>query len=173
MKEDLVWYVSYGSNMLRERFMCYIEGGICKENGAKYNGCEDKTPPRDNKPYLIKNYRMYFGKESQKWDNGGVSFLEEKEGAETRGRMYLITWEQFCDVRCQEGCGGEWYCDRVRLNPEKPEDIPIYTITNKKKRPVKPPSKKYLDVVARGLKETFGDQLSPKEIDEYLELCMK
>lgn len=26
-KREYVWYVSYGSNMLRERFMCYLKGG--------------------------------------------------------------------------------------------------------------------------------------------------
>ena len=30
-KDDYVWYVSYGSNMLRERFLCYIKGDPMKE----------------------------------------------------------------------------------------------------------------------------------------------
>jgi len=27
MKNMYVWYVGYGSNLLRERFLCYILGG--------------------------------------------------------------------------------------------------------------------------------------------------
>ena len=31
--DEYVWYVSYGSNMLEERFRYYIEGGHCTYNG--------------------------------------------------------------------------------------------------------------------------------------------
>jgi len=169
MKEDLVWYASYGSNMLRERFMHYIQGG--EYEGKEHDGCDDKTPPRDDKPLIIKGYRMYFGNKSSGWDNRGVCFLEPKENEEALGRIYLITWEQFSDIRCQEGCGSYWYNEKILLNPEQPEDIPIYTITNRSKRNVVEPSQKYLDVVSRGIRETYPE-MSRDKIDEYLNRCM-
>ena len=46
--QDLVWYVAYGSNMLYERFMCYINGGQFRDNGRDHEICLDTTPPREN-----------------------------------------------------------------------------------------------------------------------------
>jgi gamma-glutamylcyclotransferase (GGCT)/AIG2-like uncharacterized protein YtfP len=71
--EDYVWYASYGSNMLYDRFKTYIEGGFCKYNLKDYPGCDDKTLPKDNRRILIP-YKMYYGNTNSSWGDGGVSF---------------------------------------------------------------------------------------------------
>lgn len=37
-EKEYVWYASYGSNMLYERFMHYIKGGYCEFNNKIYPG---------------------------------------------------------------------------------------------------------------------------------------
>ena len=41
--QDQIWYACYGSSILEERFLCYIQGG--QPNGTRtiYDGCRDKT----------------------------------------------------------------------------------------------------------------------------------
>ncbi|MBL0236650.1 MAG: hypothetical protein IPQ02_08595 [Saprospiraceae bacterium] len=38
-KLDYIWYASYGSNLLEERFQCYIKGGMPKGSTKTYLGC--------------------------------------------------------------------------------------------------------------------------------------
>ncbi len=45
--KDYVWYACYGSNLLYERFKCYILGGTFNGNGRYHDGCQDKTLPKD------------------------------------------------------------------------------------------------------------------------------
>ena len=40
MDKEYVWYACYGSNLSADRFRCYIEGGVCAENGRSYEGYE-------------------------------------------------------------------------------------------------------------------------------------
>lgn len=98
-----VWYLSYGSNMLEERFLCYIKGLTFKGNGYKEEGCRDKTLPRAARNIKIKN-DLYFAKASPRWSHMGVAFIgESQEGqAQTYARMYLIDQDQFEDVVKQE-----------------------------------------------------------------------
>jgi hypothetical protein len=73
----LVWYASYGSNLKRARFMCYIKGGT-PPGGAKPNkGCfRDKTDPIEIRQISL-NYELYFAGQSGTWGNGGVLVLPE------------------------------------------------------------------------------------------------
>ena len=91
--KEYSWYVSYGSNMLEERFLCYIEGG-CFEDGGSYNeACYDTTAPLEKRTIDIP-YDMYFGNYSGSWQNGGVSFLDVTKKGKSLGVAYLITKEQ-------------------------------------------------------------------------------
>ena len=45
---EFVWYVGYGSNLNRARFMTYIEGGSIPGNDVVHEGCADPTPPVDD-----------------------------------------------------------------------------------------------------------------------------
>lgn len=48
MTPELVWYASYGANLLRERFMFYVQGGVLKGSDRQYPGCRDKSEPTAN-----------------------------------------------------------------------------------------------------------------------------
>lgn len=50
---EKVWYACYGSNMLQERFLCYIKGGQPAGANTSYNGCNDKTLPIDSEQMYI------------------------------------------------------------------------------------------------------------------------
>lgn len=39
----MVWYASYGSNMWRDRFLCYIQGGKVMPETASHNPNSNHT----------------------------------------------------------------------------------------------------------------------------------
>lgn len=94
---DFVWYACYGSNLSHEWFMRYV------------NDCTDKTAPTESRPYEM-HHQLYFAKSSSKWDSKGVAFLNPKveEQIVTLGRVYLITREQFEEIKFLE-CGSSKY----------------------------------------------------------------
>ena len=96
VESNLVWYLSYGSNILAERFHCYISGGQPQGSQKIYEGCRDTSRPRRDKPTTI-NYELYFSKNSPVWDNGGVAFIKDELNRNTTSfaRVYLITKQQF------------------------------------------------------------------------------
>jgi len=190
MKNDneYIWYASYGSNISKDRFLCYIKGG--KPNGSQkeYKGCTNKSLPIENEEIYIKS-ELYFAKKSGTWNGGGVGFIKVNfdENSETLGRMYLITKEQFVEVVKQEtNFNGElnidfekaiqngnlifrensWYGNLVYLGNQN--DKPIFTFTNAKNlnNEINPPDKNYLKTIANGLKETY--KIDENEIEDYL-----
>lgn len=172
-REDYVWYVSYGSNMLRDRFMHYIEGGAFEAGGAEHEACVDTTQPLAVKTYDIP-YDMYFGNSSGNWEGKGVSFLDITKQGSAKGVAYLITCEQFEHVACQEngGCQPElnvnWYNTIVTLGDM--DGCEVVTITNDSVRPYNVPADAYLDTLKRGLMENYPE-MTEEEIDEYLNQC--
>ena len=133
-KEELsnyVWYVSYGSNMCYERFMCYIKGGSYK--GCRpLEPCKDTSKPLAVKPYILP-YSMYFANYSAQWD-GGVSFLDVTKSGKAYGVAYLITREQYEHVARQENGGqnpelGGWYNLSKSLGIY--EGVEVVTVTSK------------------------------------------
>jgi hypothetical protein len=166
-RNDYVWYASYGSNLLYERFLTYIKGGVCKFNGVNYPGCRDNSLPKDSRPITIP-YKMYYGNKSKSWGNAGVSFLDIDIKGQSLGRMYLITKEQLEDISRQEGRGDVWYNHSVNLGEYNGNDI--ITITNKNSRTHQKPCDKYLDVIRRGIKETYPDMID-FDVMKYLVEC--
>ena len=166
-----VWYVSYGSNMLEERFMRYIKGGSY-EGSAYREPCKDMSPPAAVKTLEIP-FDMYFGNLSS-W-GGGVSFLDTTKKGKSLGVAYLITREQFEHVSCEENGGrcpgeGEWYEDIIDLEPI--DGIEVKTITNNDLRPYNEPSQRYLDTLFEGIKENWPE-MSDNDIWSYLANCMR
>ncbi len=96
-----VWYVAYGSNLCKSRFMAYISGS----DGTlwpKARGCRDKTPPQRETSSQISG-RIYFAEHSRNWEGGGVAFYDPTvRDSLTLVRMYLVTLEQFNDIFLQE-----------------------------------------------------------------------
>jgi hypothetical protein len=185
--QDKVWYACYGSNMLQERFLYYIIGG--KHKGAKttYEGCNDKTLPVDNEDFYICS-ELYFAKESNNWDNGGVAFIRTlfEPQASTIGRIYLITKGQLIDIARQETKTKtelkidfdkaiesgyyifkrpSWYGNLLYLGLQN--SYPIFTLTNENDlQPLTKPSKKYIKTISEGIKEAHN--FDDKTILEYL-----
>lgn len=95
-----IWYVSYGSNMSRDRLACYIEGGRPPGAARTYAGARDGTVPRADVATELPG-RLYFAGESPVW-GGGVAFYDHGVPGPTPARAYRITAEQFADVAAQE-----------------------------------------------------------------------
>ncbi len=184
--KQYVWYASYGSNINRERFLCYIKGGRPKGSTETEVGCKDPSSPIDEGIFTIP-YPLYFAKEARRWDSKGVAFIDgsPNERAATYSKKYLITSEQFKDVLKQENNAMKididlqevkesgsmifrekaWYGRILYLGDD---DYPIFTFTapwdidtvafNK-------PSSEYLDTIISGLREYY----SKEEIIQYLE----
>ena len=172
-KDDYVWYVSYGSNMLRERFLCYIEGGSYE--GSSYRQpCSDTSAPVAVRAIEIP-YDMYFGNHSGSWQDCGVSFLDTSRKGRALGVAYLITREQFNHVACEENGGrqpggGYWYEDIIDLDTM--DGFEVKTITNKSLRTYNEPCEEYLDTLRKGIMENWPN-LTEKEIEDYLDGCMR
>ncbi len=164
--EKLIWYACYGSNILERRFMLYIHGGKDDFFGVEISqeGCTNKNLPKKIKQNKIP-YKLYFAKNSQRW-NGGIGFVnnEKSENEFSLGRTYLITEEQFNDIKKQEG--GELYSKTIELGMM--EGYPIKSFTNPTDlNPKTKPSPEYLKVIINGLKETYPD-MQLNEIANYL-----
>lgn len=95
-----VWYVSYGSNMCRERLAAYLLGG--RPTGARrhYAGARHRALPVEDAAVDLPG-RLYFAGESPTW-GGGMAFYDHDEPGFTAARAYRITAGQFADVAAQE-----------------------------------------------------------------------
>lgn len=181
-----VWYVAYGSNLCKSRFMAYINGS----DGSKWpkaRGCRDQTPPQRDITSKIPG-RIYFAEQSKSWENGGVAFYDPTvKDSITLVRMYLVTADQFSDIYLQENglesgditdaiaglaagssaiCGDGWYREIWRLNDF--EGYPALTFTSPvrtHKATLVAPGTKYREVISVGLKESHG--LSKHEVAAY------
>ncbi|KAL4360830.1 hypothetical protein GQ457_04G015860 [Hibiscus cannabinus] len=99
-----IWYASFGSNMWKSRFLCYIEGGQVIGMKKPCSGSMDRNPPKEIR-WKTFPHRLFFGRDfTQTWGPGGVAFVDPRSNNEDRVYMclYKITLEQFNDVLLQE-----------------------------------------------------------------------
>ncbi|XP_010522651.1 PREDICTED: histone deacetylase 5-like [Tarenaya hassleriana] len=99
-----IWYATFGSNMWKPRFLCYILGGQAEGMKRACVGSMDKNLPKE---ILWETFphRLFFGHESTvTWGEGGVAFVHPESNPEEKSHMclYRITLEQFNDVLFQE-----------------------------------------------------------------------
>ena len=172
--KEYIWYVSYGSNMLEERFLCYIEGGCFEGSDSYRNACNDPTAPLLKKSIDIP-YDMYFGNYSGSWEGCGVSFLDTTKEGHALGVAYLITREQFEHVAAEENGGrspgyGNWYEDIISLG--EMDGFEMLTISNDELRPYNEPCEEYLNTLKRGIRENWNE-MSEEDIDNYLDSCIR
>lgn len=187
-KSDYIWYVSYGSNLLRQRFMVYIQGGRAPGGTRDQPGCSDHTPPIKDEAIEIPN-GIYFGGEAMIYSCG--AFITQQPGPRpTKARAYLITAEQFWQVVQQENnwphpikqpsissirqhktavlqdIGGKHaQFTRIIYCGEK-AGYPMLSFTAEHQHDqVKKPSVVYLQIIARGLAESHG--LTAAQIAQY------
>ncbi len=165
---DLVWYAAYGSNMLEERLMCYINGTYFRNSRKKHDPCSDLTPPRAKMIYEIP-FDMYYGKKSSGWENKGVSFLDATRPGRAYGVAYLMTREQFEHIYAMENDGypsdTSWYGYKLQLGIH--EGIPVMTATNRGVVDQNGAGRLYLEVLKEGMMENYP-LLDEKSIDDYL-----
>ena len=152
---NLVWYVAYGTNMLIERFMVYINGGIFRGKGKAKEVCAEKFPSSANKPFLIP-YELYFGKVSKTWDNGGVAFIDADKPGTALGRAYLITEKQFSHIQEQEGAS--WYKRIIEIGKDA-NGTTYKTFSGTNRHKTNPPSDSYANVMFEGICETYYPHL--------------
>lgn len=96
----MLWYVGYGSNLDRDRFLRYLNGGQAPGAQLSVPGARDATPPAQERAVVVPG-QMFFGWTSATW-GGGVSFLDAQADDTAYGRAYLLTEQQFADVAAQE-----------------------------------------------------------------------
>ena len=101
-----MWYASFGSNILLERFECYLRGGRIDGMVRDMPGSRDPTPPLASTFWVDVPHRLFFAHSSPTWAGGGVAFMDVDTLVDptmaTAFRLYRVTLEQFNDVLAQE-----------------------------------------------------------------------
>lgn len=176
----LVWYVAYGSNMSRRRFLAYLQGGTVDGSSTRERGAADPTPPRAS-ARLVLDRRLRFVGRSRRW-GGGVAVLEHRRRARVRtpARAWLIGLEQFTDVLAQENRWDEAPQPRHPEFPDRPGSLvvagnglygavlvlgrapdgrSVVTLTSPhppEERPPTAPAPAYVRTIAAGIAESHG-----------------
>jgi hypothetical protein len=187
---ELVWYVSYGSNLNRARFITYIEGGRIPGNDVVHEGCADPTPPVDDVPLELTRSLYFAGWSNRSWGGTAAGFItRDPEGPPALARAYLITLPQFREVVRQENANiagadavdvdveGARTHGHVRMLPHgyyseliycgRRAGYPMLSFTASEDRTdFQKPSPAYLRMIRSGLQESHG--LTTDEIVEYL-----
>ena len=71
-----VWYACFGSNILLERFDCYLKGGRIAGMAADMPGASDPSPPERWATWESVPHRLFFAHSSPTWNGGGVAFVD-------------------------------------------------------------------------------------------------
>jgi hypothetical protein len=193
---ELVWYVGYGSNLNRARFMAYLRGGRIPGNGVIHEGCADTSPPVDDVPVVLPNALYFAGWSDRAWGGTAAGFITLDAWAPTAlARAYLITCAQFLDVARQENANRAAVDDlhafdatvaRARRRGHarllstgsyrelvwcgEREGRPLLSFSAPANRTdLAPPSAAYLRVIGSGLQECHG--LSTAQAVAYLGEC--
>lgn len=172
------WYVAYGSNLCRDRFLLYLVGGPHPVTGAQHVGARDPAPPRADRPFPL-DHAIRFARSAPSWGGGGCAFLDPEPGSgRAHGRAWLIRREQLADVLAQEaGCRPppleddvlrasgpteiaplpSWYGLVVPLGELDGWPAVTFTAADAASHPPSAPSAAYRDVVLCGLTEIGVD----------------
>jgi hypothetical protein len=138
-----VWYAGYGSNLSRERFACYVQGGTPVGAHHAYVGCRDTSLPQATTRLDLAGCLTFRG-ESTIW-GGGMAFLDPDADGVVVARGYLVTAEQLEDVAAQEP-----RYDRVTEVGEH-EGVGVVALTRTEVLPAAAPSAPYLRTILGGL----------------------
>jgi hypothetical protein len=169
--DEPVWYVAYASNLSRERFRAYLEGGRPAGSRRHYTGGRDPSEPREHRVLRLAG-RLGFAGTSTVW-GGGLAFLDPDGDGEVVARAYLVSFGQFSDVVAQEarrdpgrdlrrGVGGRLaalsrvYDTIPELEPR--DGVPVMTMTARtgSTGPAVAPSAPYLATILAGLADGCG-----------------
>ncbi|MDI9896081.1 hypothetical protein QM797_15250 [Rhodococcus sp. IEGM 1381] len=187
---DRLWYVSYGSNLLRERFHTYLTGSDEHSEFGAHPPAPSTALPAEQK-WLWIDYPLYFAGVSRRW-TGASAFVSTTVDAANRSvaHGYLIERAQFAhlaavenvvaaiDVKATETLAiGQWSQLAVDREGEsfrgkydallRLPDIdgrPAFTLTSSIVREPGEPSSRYLSTIRRGLLSADLDL----DVDAYL-----
>jgi hypothetical protein len=187
---ERVWYVSYGSNLDRSRFLAYLQGGRVAGNDVVYRGCADTSPPFDDVPIELPHSLYFAGWSERVWGGTSAAFITfDARGASTLARAYLITPQQFVEVVRQEngnradvddfdvkleGARQQGHTRMLRTGTYtelvycgERDGHPMLSFTaSENRRDFGRPSAAYLHVIGSGLKECH--RLRNSEVAAYL-----
>jgi hypothetical protein len=183
---QLIWYASYGSNLNRQRFECYIGGGKPIGSTRHHTGCQDKTLPKADM-CLELPYSLYFAGHSNVWQGGVAYIAKDSETDQTKSRAYLITTQQFEEIIAQENGrsvanpldwvllertghtvveAGQGNYDKV-VYIGRHEDIPIVSFTHPAGHTsYNRPAAAYIQTIGTGLLESHT--MAPSDVAVYL-----
>ena len=175
---DRVWYASYGSNLLAERFGYYLSGGAMplgdgSSQSGHHVGARDSTPASADMLWTVP-HQLGFGGNSAQWGGGGVAHIDPEVGTgEAHVRMWQVTPDQFDDIAAQENglAPGSLSVDHAAAVAHGHLDVserwygrvmycghveghPVLTFTGATLRAPSAPGPAYLRVVGRGLLES-------------------
>lgn len=182
------WYASYGSNLLAERLITYLVGGVPPLGTKAEVGARDPSPPTADRALMLP-YQLYFAHQSKRWDGKGICFLDHNrsKSALTYSRAWRITDEQFVDIVRQENNKPEIDFDPAAVFAEPTTVVgkglysrvvvcdhidgePVVTCTGVKgvdQQRSNSPAAGYLTIVAAGLHQTTG--LNRQGMKKYFE----
>jgi hypothetical protein len=187
---ELVWYVSYGSNLNRARFTTYIEGGSIPGNDVVCEGCTDPAPPVDDVSLELPHSLYFAGWSERAWGGTAAGFItRDAQDTPALARAYLITPLQLQEVVRQENAnvasaddvhldiGGARRHGHVRMLLEgyyseliwcgQRDGYPMLSFTASENRTdFGPPSPAYLRMIRSGLQESHG--LNTSDAVDYL-----
>lgn len=190
-----LWYVSYGSNLLRERFFSYLTGSDeSSEFGAHPPAPSTALPAGER--WLWIDYPLYFAGVSRRW-TGASAFVSTTADAANRSvaHGYLLDGVQFAHLAAVENVVasidvggtetlaiGQWSQLAVDREGEsfrgkydallRLPDIdgrPAFTLTSSIAREPGEPSSRYLSTIRRGLLSAPEDL----EVDTYLQAAIE
>ncbi len=186
-----IWYASYGSNLLRQRFLAYLEGGSVpmSTTGDIQRGARDRTVPSADQPFVLE-HQLMFAHRAARWGDGAVAkvALTPDPLVATQSRAWRITLGQMEDVFAQENRQAEvapidlaalletgtvtpyptWYGSLLHVGSIDGE--PVLTFTGPTPNDtLGPADRSYLRVIADGLAELRS--WDRKTSAEYLAAC--
>lgn len=187
---DRLWYVLYGSNLLRERFHTYLTGSDEHSEFGAHPPAPTASPPAEER-WLWIDHALYFAGVSRRW-TGASAFVSTTVDPANRsvGRGYLIERAQLAHLAAVENVVaavdigatetlaiGQWAQLTVDREGEsfrgkydallRLPDIDgrsAFTLTSSTVREPGEPSSRYLSTIRRGL---LGADLD-LDVDAYL-----
>lgn len=180
----MIWYVSYGSNLLAERFHTYLTGSDATSPFGAHPAAPSAELPLDER-WLWLDHALYFAGVSKRW-TGSAAFVSHHAGSgESIAHAYLIEDCQFAHLVAIENAvekvvplapssletGAYTVLDIDRrgdtfrgkydalLRLPDIDGTPAVTVTSSAMRERGAPADRYLDTIRRGL------ETSPFDID--------
>ncbi|MBJ8346373.1 hypothetical protein JGU72_16980 [Antrihabitans sp. YC2-6] len=152
--------------MCAARLSCYLAGGRPPGGLIDHAGARDKRPPAATLALTLPG-TVFFAGESRTW-GGGRAYYDPTTAGRTPARGYLLSSEQFDDLRAQEP---PVYDRLLELGVRDGARMLTFTSSYGKAAVENThPAPEYLSIMAEGIAETHG--WTAAEITKYLENLM-